>query len=163
MCAATGPRDGVVLAAAEEERFTHIKHGKRPVPFSTWELPYNAIDFCLKTAGITLADVDHIAYSFDPYIQLGDRAGQTTVEIPLTPAGVAQLAGADGWPNPYDPLFLSSILNAPGHLVDGVPLHLSARFIGVTVEQVIAKWQFVNHHLAHAAMDVGHETLLRWQ
>ena len=144
-------RDGVVLAAAEEERFTHIKHGKRPVPFSTWELPYNAIDFCLKTAGITLADVDHIAYSFDPSVQLGDRAGQTTIEIPLTPAGVTQLTGAGGWPNPYDPLFLSSILNAPGHLIDGVPLHLSARFSGVTVEQVMAKWQFVNHHLAHAA------------
>ena len=32
-------RDGEVLAAAEEERFTHIKHGKRPLPFSTWELP----------------------------------------------------------------------------------------------------------------------------
>jgi glycosyltransferase involved in cell wall biosynthesis len=30
-------RAGVVLAAAEEERFTHVKHGKRPVPFSTWE------------------------------------------------------------------------------------------------------------------------------
>jgi carbamoyltransferase len=28
-------RDGVVVAAAEEERFTHVKHAKRPVPFST--------------------------------------------------------------------------------------------------------------------------------
>ena len=149
--AATLVRDGVVLAAAEEERFTHIKHGKRPVPFSTWELPYNAIDFCLKTAGITLSDVDHIAYSFNPYIQLGDRNGQDTIEIPLTPAGVAQLTSQGGWPNPYDPLFLSSILNAPGHLVDGVPLHLSGRFQDVTVEQVMQKWQFVNHHLAHAA------------
>ncbi|HEY0654663.1 MAG TPA: carbamoyltransferase N-terminal domain-containing protein [Chryseosolibacter sp.] len=25
-------KDGVLLAAAEEERFTHIKHGKRPIP-----------------------------------------------------------------------------------------------------------------------------------
>ena len=37
-------QDGVVLAAAEEERFTHVKHGKRPVPFSTYELPFHAID-----------------------------------------------------------------------------------------------------------------------
>ena len=44
-------RDGVVIAAAEEERFTHITHGKRPVPFSTWELPFNAIAFCLSHAG----------------------------------------------------------------------------------------------------------------
>ena len=40
--------DGVPLAAAEEERFTRIKHGKRPVPFSAWELPYHAIDYCLR-------------------------------------------------------------------------------------------------------------------
>ena len=32
-------RDGAVVAAAEEERFTRIKHAKRPVPFSAWELP----------------------------------------------------------------------------------------------------------------------------
>ena len=37
-------RDGRVVAAAEEERFTRIKHGKRPLPFTTWELPYHAID-----------------------------------------------------------------------------------------------------------------------
>lgn len=147
--AATLVNDGVVLAAAEEERFTHIKHGKRPVPFSTWELPYNAIDFCLKTAGITLADVDHIAYSFDPYPLLGDRRDALTVEIPFNPQGVT--AGIQGFQNPYEGLFLSSILNAPGHLVDGVPLHLSKRFQGVSIDDVMQRWQFVNHHLAHAA------------
>ena len=31
--------DGVVVAAAEEERFSRRKHGKRPVPFSAWEQP----------------------------------------------------------------------------------------------------------------------------
>lgn len=147
--AATIVKDGVVLAAAEEERFTHIKHGKRPVPFSTWELPYNAVDFCLKTAGITLAEVDHIAYSFDPYPLLGDRRDALTVEIPLQPAGVR--AGIRGFENPYEGLFLSAILNAPGHLVDGVPLHLSKRFGGTTLDEVMAKWHFVNHHRAHAA------------
>jgi predicted NodU family carbamoyl transferase len=45
-------KDGVVVAAAEDERFTHVKHAKRPVPFSTWELPYHAIDYCLAEAGI---------------------------------------------------------------------------------------------------------------
>ena len=59
-------RDGKLLAAAEEERFTHIKHGKRPVPFSTYQLPYHAIDYCLGVAGISLKEVDKIAYSFDP-------------------------------------------------------------------------------------------------
>src|SRR3954465_14215947 len=59
-------KDGRVLAAAEDERFTHVKHGKRPVPFTTWELPFHAVDYCLREAGINLADVDHVAYSFDP-------------------------------------------------------------------------------------------------
>lgn len=57
-------KDGKLLAAAENERFTHIKHGKRPVPFSTWELPFHAIDCCLKEAGIHLSEADHFAYSF---------------------------------------------------------------------------------------------------
>lgn len=38
--------DGRVLAAAEEERFTRIKHGKRPVPFSTYELPFKVDSLC---------------------------------------------------------------------------------------------------------------------
>src|SRR5438309_1762678 len=59
-------RDGVVIAAAEDERFTHVKHGKRPVPFNTWQLPFHAIDYCLGEAGITMAEVDHVAYSFHP-------------------------------------------------------------------------------------------------
>ncbi|WP_266367603.1 carbamoyltransferase family protein [Tellurirhabdus rosea] len=140
-------KDGVVLAAAEEERFTHIKHGKRPIPFSTYELPYNAIDFCLKTAGITLAEVDHIAYSLDPSLLLGDKKDADTLEIPLKPG---YQPTDSQWLNPWDPLFLSSIVNAPGHLVDGVPLHLSARWKAARRDGPY-QWHFVNHHLAHAA------------
>ena len=145
--------DGVVLAAAEEERFSHIKHGKRPVPFSTWELPYNAIDFCLKKAGITLTDVDHITYSFDPIPLLGDHRDKLTVEIPLRPEGTKQPIdphNGPNWQNPYEGLFLASLLNAPGHLVDGVPLHLAKRFRRANLD-TIGQWHFVNHHLAHAA------------
>src|SRR3979409_2615309 len=76
---------GEVLAAAEEERFTHIKHGKRPIPFSTYELPFHAIDYCLKIAGIHLNEVDNIAYSFDPYILLGEHASSSQLQLPLQP------------------------------------------------------------------------------
>jgi carbamoyltransferase len=58
--------DGVTVAAAEEERFSRRKHGKTPVAFSTWELPEQAIAFCLSEAGLTPRDVDVIAYSYDP-------------------------------------------------------------------------------------------------
>src|ERR671934_977518 len=79
-------KDGGGLAAAEEERVAHVKRGKQPVPFSTWELPFHAIDYCLKEAGITLAAVDHVAYSYDPYLLLGRRRGDSTVPLPLKPA-----------------------------------------------------------------------------
>ena len=65
--------DGATVAAAEEERFSRIKHGKRPLPFTAWELPFNAIDFCLAQAGITLAEVDHVGYSFDPRCRSSHR------------------------------------------------------------------------------------------
>ena len=57
--------NGSIIAAAEEERFTRIKHAKRPIPFSTYELPFHAIEFCVKQAGIKVTDVDHVAYSYD--------------------------------------------------------------------------------------------------
>jgi carbamoyltransferase len=58
--------DGEIVAAAEEERFSRRKHGKTPVPFSTWELPEQAIAFCLQTAGLRPSDIDMVAYSYDP-------------------------------------------------------------------------------------------------
>lgn len=58
--------DGRTVAAAEEERFSRRKHGKPAVPFSTWELPEQAIRFCLREAGLTADDLDAVAYSYDP-------------------------------------------------------------------------------------------------
>jgi len=58
--------DGEVVAAAEEERFSRRKHGKRPVPFSTWELPERSARWCLERAGIAPEDLDAVAYSYDP-------------------------------------------------------------------------------------------------
>jgi carbamoyltransferase len=62
--------DGHVIAAAEEERFTRRRPGRTPRhdavgAWSTWEVPEHAIDFCLREAGVTLADVDHLACSHD--------------------------------------------------------------------------------------------------
>jgi carbamoyltransferase len=49
--------DGVLLAAAEEERFRRVKH---------WAgFPSEAISYCLKSAGLTLADIDHVAINQD--------------------------------------------------------------------------------------------------
>jgi carbamoyltransferase len=58
--------DGTVVAAAEEERFSRRKHGKRPVPFAAWELPEAAAAWCLRAGGLEAGDLDAVAYSFDP-------------------------------------------------------------------------------------------------
>jgi carbamoyltransferase len=118
-------RDGEVVAAAEDERFTHVKHGKRPVPFTAWQLPFHAIDYCLREAGIALRDVDHVAYAFEP----------------------ALFAGSDAR---LDPLFLEYVRNAPRQLADGAPHHLAERFRGVRSDGPF-QWHFVEHHLAHEA------------
>lgn len=51
--------DGKLIAAAEEERFTRHKHQ------SGW--PQKAIAFCLKYAGITAAELDHIGFYWRPW------------------------------------------------------------------------------------------------
>jgi carbamoyltransferase len=65
--------DGVIIAAAEEERFSRRKHGKVPVPFSTWELPEAAAAWCLERGGVAADQLDAVAYSYDP--RLGRPAG----------------------------------------------------------------------------------------
>src|ERR1700749_2953157 len=58
-------KDGVMIAATEEERFRRVKH---------WAgFPSMAIEFCLREAGITLSQLDHIAIGRDPYAKLGKK------------------------------------------------------------------------------------------
>ncbi len=138
-------KDGILIAAAEEERFTQIKHGKRPIPFSTYELPFHAIDYCLKVAGITLRDIDHIAYSFNPHLLVSDdEINQPLTYIPFYPS-----IKEPQQENPWNNLFLSSILNAPAQLTDGYPHHLEKRFKGSSQNDWV--WHHVEHHTAHAA------------
>src|SRR5438270_2252983 len=140
-------KEGQVIAAVEEERFTRKKHGKRPIPFSTYELPFHAIDYCLGEGHITLRDIDHIAYSYDPFLLLGQHRDDAMLTLPLEPS--AHPTPAE-WESAWDPLFLSSIVNAPRHLVGGVPHHLQARFRGARANGPY-RWHFVEHHIAHAA------------
>lgn len=138
-------KDGKIIAAAEEERFTHIKHGKRPVPFSAYELPFHAIDYCLKTAGIHLKDVDKIAYSFDPS-GLDKDSYDDEYNLGLDqPYTLTEPDIYNGW----DTLFLNYIQKAPEQLRDGYPHHLQKRFEGAG--SLTERWEFVNHHIAHAA------------
>src|SRR6266511_1844993 len=62
-------RDGRLIAAAEEERFRRIKH---------WAgFPSQAIAYCLAEAGVTLAQVDHVALNQDRRANLGRKLAYT--------------------------------------------------------------------------------------
>jgi len=54
-------RDGDIVAAAQEERFTRKKHDP--------DFPQHAVEFCLKEAGCALADVDHVVFYDKPFLK----------------------------------------------------------------------------------------------
>ena len=54
-------RDGEIIAAAHEDRFTRKKHDSA--------YPENAISFCLTQAGITSKDLDYVTYYEKPFIK----------------------------------------------------------------------------------------------
>jgi carbamoyltransferase len=93
--------DGQVVAAAEEERFSRRKHGKRPVPFSAWELPEKSAAWCLESAGLTPGDLDAVAYSYDPEL--------------------CRPAAALGLDDPFDYLRVSYAEQAPQFLAEALP------------------------------------------
>jgi carbamoyltransferase len=54
-------RDGEVVAAAQEERFTRVKHDSA--------FPENAVRYCLEAAGASGADVDHVVFYEKPFVK----------------------------------------------------------------------------------------------
>src|ERR1041384_1914335 len=56
-------QDGVLVAAVQEERFSRVKNDR--------SFPTRAFAYCLQEGGITIADVDCIAYYEDPCLKLG--------------------------------------------------------------------------------------------
>jgi carbamoyltransferase len=56
-------RDGVIVAAAQEERFTRKKHDAG--------FPAHAIAYCLKQAGLTIADVNYVGFYEKPLVKFG--------------------------------------------------------------------------------------------
>ncbi len=76
-------RDGEIVAAAQEERFTRKKNDS--------DLPVNAAAYCLDAAGVTLDDVDHIAFYDKPLLTF-DRLLETY--LAYAPSGFGSFAKA---------------------------------------------------------------------
>lgn len=69
-------KDGVIVAAAEEERFTRKKHDT--------SFPLNAIRYCLESQGITIKDVAHIGFYEKPLLKFERLLSQHAETFPKT-------------------------------------------------------------------------------
>jgi carbamoyltransferase len=87
-------RDGALVAAAEEERFRRIKH---------WAgFPAQAIAYCLAEAGISLADVDHVAVNQDSRANLVGKLRYVLSQRPRSCSVVESLADSAGAPQRHE-------------------------------------------------------------
>jgi carbamoyltransferase len=118
--------DGKVLAAAEEERFTRVKHSKG--------FPVNAMRFCLDYAGITVNDVDIVCASWKPWA-LRVRATHTMKSFFISPD-----------------IFKAKTSRGVGQLRnEWAELFILRSMIEKKFGKGKYKVEYVDHHLSHAA------------
>jgi carbamoyltransferase len=72
-------RDGQLIAAAEEERFTRKKHDS--------DFPMKAIEFCLRQAGITASDLEYVVFYEKPFVKF-ERIIMTSMQTVPKSAGL---------------------------------------------------------------------------
>ena len=118
-------REGQIVAAAQEERFTRKKHDAG--------FPEQAIDYVLEEAGITLAEVDRVVFYDKPFLKF-ERLLETY--IATAPSGFASFRKAM-------PVWLREKLFLKSYIVD----RLKTREPGFTSARLL----FSEHHLSHAA------------
>ena len=119
-------RDGELVAAAQEERFTRKKHDAR--------FPENAIRYCLKEAGVAGAGVDRVAYYEKPFVKF-ERLIETY--LAFAPKGFASFRKAMPlWMN--EKLFQKSLI---GNALEAIDPALADP----------EKLLFSEHHFSHAA------------
>ena len=114
-------RDGEIVAAAQEERFTRIKHDD--------SFPARSIEYCLKEAGITASELDYVVYFEKPLLKF-ERLLETYLSF--SPAGLRSfMAAMPGW------------LKTKLHIPREIRKELNGEYEGKVV--------FTRHHEAHAA------------
>jgi len=69
-------KDGILVAAAEEERFTRKKHDS--------SFPINAINYCLKSQNITSKDIKYVAFYEKPFLKFERLLSQHLEMFPLS-------------------------------------------------------------------------------
>ena len=119
-------RDGRIVAAAQEERFTRRKHDSR--------FPRNAIEYCLREAGVGIAEVDRVAFYDKPLLKF-ERLLETY--LTFAPRGFASFRMAI-------PVWLKEKLFQKKLLADELERYPSG-------SNMASKLVFAEHHQSHAA------------
>lgn len=119
-------RDGEIVAAAQEERFTRKKHDAG--------FPKYALEYCLKEAGISLAEVDYVAFYDKPFLKF-ERLLETYVAF--APRGFESFRKAI-------PVWLREKLFLKDLLIKELNA-LASR------DDWDSRLRFSEHHLSHAA------------
>ena len=120
-------RDGDIVAAAQEERFSRKKHDAR--------FPQHAVRYCLSEAGISLAQVDHVVFYDKPLVKF-ERLLETY--LAYAPGGFRSfLASMPVWLK--EKLYLKHLLRKELSALGGMP------------EKELPQLLFTEHHQSHAA------------
>ena len=119
-------KDGEIIAAAQEERFTRKKHDP--------SYPHNAIEFVLNFANLKLSDVNHIVFFEKPFLKF-ERLLETYVAF--APSGFKSFCTSM-------PLWLREKLFQKKYLFEKLKKH-DENF------KNIEKIKFSEHHYSHAA------------
>ena len=114
-------RDGDIVGAAQEERFTRKKHDYR--------FPTHAVDYCLKSAGVSAKEVDHVVFYDKPLLKF-ERLLETY--IAYAPRGFRQFVVGI-------PLWLKQKLHLPREMDKALGNEYQGRYV------------FTEHHESHAA------------
>lgn len=114
-------QDGDIVAAAQEERFTRIKHDQA--------FPVNAVEYCLSRAGISADQLDYVVFYEKPFLKF-ERLLETY--IAYAPRGFKQfLMGL--------PVWLKTKLHLPREMDKSLGNKYKGRYV------------FCQHHESHAA------------
>ena len=128
--------DGEIIAAAQEERFTRVKHDHR--------FPGNAIRYCLKEAGITPEQLDYVGFYDKPLLKF-DRLLETYLDY--TPSGfISFLKAMPLWMK--EKLWMPDMIGIEFGKVAGAEDERAAKRLA---KQFRWKLLFGDHHESHAA------------
>ena len=128
--------DGEIVAAAQEERFTRVKHDHN--------FPLHAARYCLKEAGITAAQLDHVGFYDKPLLKF-DRLLETYLDY--APSGFSSfLKAMPLWMK--EKLWMPDLIRTELAKANGIDDERRAKKEG---KKFAWKLLFGGHHESHAA------------